>query len=72
MDETQLLERAISEIEHLRKEIESMKARLGMFDDIMSALHGTPARPIGGFVAIDVVDDLRKRIQEITDAPTSH
>lgn len=39
-----LLKVASSEIKGLRKSNREMSLRLGMFDDVMSALHGQPAR----------------------------
>jgi hypothetical protein len=58
-----LLDRALSEIRHLRKDNQMMHARLDMFDAVMSALHGQPARQGGGVMAPDIEFDIQKHIE---------
>lgn len=60
MDEKELLQRALSEIKGLRKSNELMNARLDMFDDIMSALHGHPAHKQTGAMHPDIAYEIEK------------
>lgn len=68
MEEKQLLEHALNEINSLRRSNELMRARLDMFDAVMSALHGQPARENGGLMSPDVTHEIRKRITIIEAA----
>jgi len=61
----ELLESALNEIQSLRRQNELMKARLDMFDAVMSALHGQPALDRQGLMALDVAYELRKQIEEL-------
>lgn len=62
MDEKELLERALSEIRGLRKQNELSRARLDMFDAVMSALHGTPAREGVGMMHPDIAYEIEKHL----------
>lgn len=62
MEEKELLQRALVEINALRNQNEMMQARLDMFDDIMSALHGTPARKMGVVMNFDIVYEIEKKL----------
>lgn len=64
MDEKELLQRAVSEIRGLRRERDISNARLQMFDDVMSALHGKPALPQNGAMHPDIVYEIEKRLKE--------
>jgi len=60
MNEKELLQRALSEINGLRKQNELMTARLDMFDAVMSALHGKPAYHDSGAMAPDIAHEIEK------------
>ena len=62
MNEKELLERALSEIKSLRNQNQLMSARLEMFDAVMSALHGQPARESGGMMAPDIAYEIEKHL----------
>lgn len=62
MDEKELLRRALSEIQSLRRRNEIMAARLDMFDNVMSALHGQPAHERGGLMSPDIVYEIEKHL----------
>lgn len=66
MDEKELLTRALSEIKGLRSRNEIMAARLDMFDAVMSALHGQPARQSGGLMHPDIVYEIEKHLKAST------
>lgn len=63
MDEKELLERALSEIKGLRRQNELMRARLDMFDNVMSALHGQPAHETRGAMSPDIGYDIEKYLK---------
>ncbi len=63
MNEKELLERALSEINGLRKSNEIMRARLDMFDAVMSALHGQPARETQGMMHPDIAYEIQKHLR---------
>lgn len=65
MDEKQLLKDALYEIEHLRTQNQLMKARLDMFDAVMSALHGQPAREQGGLMHPDIAYEIQKHLKSL-------
>lgn len=58
MEEKDLLQRALSEINSLRKSNERMKLRLDMFDDVMSALHGKPGTQQSGGMSLDIAYEI--------------
>ena len=58
MNEKELLQRALSEITELRNQNKLMRARLDMFDAVMSALHGQPARESGGLMYPDIAYEI--------------
>lgn len=60
MDEKELLQRALGEINGLRKQNELMAARLDMFDAVMSALHGQPAHNGKGLMHPDIAYEIQK------------
>jgi hypothetical protein len=60
METKELLERAAIEIKSLRQENALMRARLQMFDSVMSALHGQPAQQSEGLMAPDIVYQIDK------------
>lgn len=60
MENKELLQRAASEIKSLRREREIMKAKLDMFDAIMSALHGKPAYQSEGAMSPDIVWEIER------------
>jgi hypothetical protein len=62
MNEKELLERALSEINGLRNKNNLMAARLDMFDAVMSALHGTPAREGNGLMHPDIAYEIQKHL----------
>lgn len=62
MEEKELLQRALEEIKSLRNQRNIMKARLDMFDDVMSALHGKPGSNSEGLMSPDIVYELEKYI----------
>jgi hypothetical protein len=62
MNDKELLERALLEIQSLRRQNELMGARLSMFDAVMSALHGSPASEHRGALSPDIAWDIQKRI----------
>lgn len=62
MNEKELLQGALNEINGLRKSNELMRARLDMFDDIMSALHGQPAINKGGLMHPDIAYEIKKHL----------
>lgn len=62
MEEKELLERALSEITRLRNQNELMRARLDMFDAVMSALHGSPATEQGGLMSPDIAYEIKKKL----------
>lgn len=62
MNEKELLQRALQEIKSLRRQKEITDARLGMFDDVMSALHGQPARSGTGLIHPDLVYEIEKHL----------
>lgn len=64
MPEKELLERALSEINGLRRQNEMMRARLDMFDAVMSALHGQPAREGTGLMSPDIAYEIKKHLDE--------
>lgn len=64
MNEKELLTYALSEIKSLRRQREISRARLDMFDDVMSALHGKPASKSDGLMAPDVVSEIEKYLYE--------
>ena len=68
MEEQELLERALSEINYLRNSNQIMKARLDMFDAVMSALHGRPAEQRDGLMAPDIAYELSKKIAQLKEA----
>ncbi len=61
-----MLERALNEITSLRNQNQLMRARLDMFDAVMSALHGQPARESGGLMAPDIAYEIKKHLANIT------
>lgn len=63
MEEKELLERALSEIRGLRNHNQLMRARLDMFDAVMSALHGQPATQRDGLMSPDIAYELEKKIK---------
>jgi hypothetical protein len=65
MNEKELLQRALSEIKSLRNRNQLMAARLDMFDAVMSALHGQPARENSGLMSPDIVYEIEKAIATI-------
>lgn len=65
MEEKELLERALSEIKSLRNQNQLMRARLDMFDSVMSALHGSPARQSDGLMTPDIAHEIDKKIQKL-------
>lgn len=67
MNEKELLERALSEINSLRRQNELMRARLDMFDNVMSALHGQPARENNGLMSPDIAYEINKYLQSKKD-----
>lgn len=67
MDTKELLQRAVSEIKSLRREQELMRARLDMFDAVMSALHGRPAHPDGGLMSPDIVWEIENHLNSKTE-----
>lgn len=62
MEEKELLERALSEINSLRNQNQLMRARLDMFDNIMSALHGEPARERLRALEPDIAYEIQKKL----------
>lgn len=64
MDEKELLTRALSEIRGLRERNKIMSARLDMFDAVMSALHGQPARESSGLMHPDIVYEIEKHLSK--------
>lgn len=64
MNEKELLERALAEIKSLRRQNELKSARLDMFDDVMSALHGQPAHSKGGLVSPDIAFEIEKYLSK--------
>lgn len=66
MDEKELFERALQEIKNLRSQRALMKARLDMFDDVMSALHGKPGSNQEGLMAPDIVYEIEKYLSNDT------
>lgn len=75
METKELLERALSEINSLRRQNEFMAARLDMFDAVMSALHGKPALHEGGFMHPDISREIKSHLDALkgvtatTDVP---
>lgn len=68
MNETQeLLHRAVLEINSLRRSNELMSAKLEMFDNVMSALHGQPAANRRGGMSPDLVWEIEKHLREFTE-----
>lgn len=64
MDSKELLQRALSEIKDLRRRNELNSARLDMFDAVMSALHGQPARQGGGLLMTpDIAYEIEKHLK---------
>jgi len=63
MNEKKLLEMALSEIRGLRNKNRLMAARLDMFDAVMSALHGQPARESGGLMEPDIAYEIEKHLK---------
>lgn len=63
MDEKELLQRALEEIRSLRNHRTLMKARLDMFDDVMSALHGKPGTNSEGLMAPDIAYEIEKHLK---------
>lgn len=63
MEDQELLERALLEIRTLRRQNELMQARLSMFDDVMSALHGKPATHSMGAISPDIEYDIATRLR---------
>jgi len=68
MESKELLERSLSEIRGLRNQNSLMKARLDMFDDVMSALHGKPATPQGGAMHPDIAHELEIELVKLNRA----
>lgn len=62
MNEKELLTYALREIKSLRRQNEINSARLNMFDDIMSALHGQPAKQKGELMHPDIVYEIEKHL----------
>lgn len=62
METKELLERALAEINSLRRRNEIMSAKLDMFDNVMSALHGQPARERGGLTSPDIAFEIEKHL----------
>jgi len=62
-EERKLLRQALHEIQSLRRQRELMSARLDMFDSVMSALHGQPARQGGGLMSPDIAYEIEKYLQ---------
>ena len=65
MNEKELLEKALSEIQSLRNQNQLMRARLDMFDAIMSALHGQPAHVHIGLMSPDIAHEIQKHLKSI-------
>lgn len=65
MNEKELLERALGEINSLRNSNKLMRARLDMFDAVMSALHGQPASQREGLMHPDIAYEIEKHLKEI-------
>lgn len=65
MNEKELLERALSEINGLRNQNQLMRARLDMFDAVMSALHGQPAKEHGGLMHPDIAYEIQKHLKSL-------
>jgi hypothetical protein len=63
MEEKELLSRALSEIISLRNRNQLMAARLDMFDAVMSALHGQPAKEQGGLMSPDIAYEIEKKLK---------
>jgi len=63
MEQQELLTRALSEINSLRNQNQLMRARLDMFDAVMSALHGQPAHDRGGLMAPDIAYEIDKYLK---------
>jgi len=61
-EELQLLQQASNEIKHLRSKNELMKARLDMFDSVMSILHTEVAQKNQG-MSPDLVFEIDKFIE---------
>lgn len=68
MKDIQLFEQAVNEIQYLRKQNEIMKARLDVFDSMITVLTGAMNSPKREHnlsdLAPDIVYKLKKRIQE--------
>lgn len=62
METKELLQRALSEIKSLRRSNELMTARLDMFDEVMSALHGKPATKNQGLMHPDIGYEIEKHL----------
>lgn len=60
MKEKELLKSALSEIKSLRDQNQLQRARLDMFDDIMSILYGNAAIKGEGLMHPDIVYDIEK------------
>lgn len=69
MNEKELLERALAEIKGLRRQNEIMRARLDMFDNVMSALHGSPAREQNGLMHPDIAYEIEKHLKTSEQKP---
>lgn len=66
-DDKRLLETAVSEIRHLRKQNELMGARLDMFDKMMILFHTPPCFPGGGY-SPDLTYEIEKHIEANKEA----
>lgn len=62
-NETQMLQTAAMEIRTLRNQNQLMRARLDMFDTLMTVLHTEPARGAGVGMSPDVVWEIEKYLE---------
>lgn len=67
MNEKELLQSALNEIQSLRNQNQLMRARLDMFDAVMSALHGSPASEGSGMMHPDVAYEIQKFLRSVEE-----
>lgn len=65
MEEQELLKMALGEIQQLRHENQIMRARLQMFDSMMSVFNADPGGDRIGGMHPDIVHELQKRLEII-------
>lgn len=63
MNENQMLQEAAAEIKTLRSQNQLMRARLDMFDCMMTVLHTEPARRGDGLMSPDIVWQIEKHLE---------